>query len=202
MHMDLAFSLRPAVSDDLPVVRVLLQRAKLTENHVESQFGSQFVVATADATGEVVGAAGIECYGDSGAVSGLFRSAVVDDRWRGGGIGAALTRNRIAWAEQQQLQALYLLTQTAADYWPKFGFVRIARDDAPPALQQAHEWTSGCPASAVAMRMAVAGSGSAIAWCDGALRLRRRAPSHMCGIYRDAIARIAVTIAPFAGRTL
>jgi amino-acid N-acetyltransferase len=55
------------------------------------------------------------------------------------------------------LRALYLLTETAAEFWPRFGFVRIARDAAPPGVRDSAEWSGGCPASAVAMRLDLAG---------------------------------------------
>jgi amino-acid N-acetyltransferase len=147
------FSLRPATAADFAAVLTLLTAAKLAQNEVDAQFGPQFAVATDDTNGTVIGAAGIELYGHADASVGLFRSAVVHDDWRGLGIGAALTADRIAWAEAASLSALYLLTETAADYWPRFGFVRIARDAAPAPLMAAHEWKHGCPSSAVAMRL-------------------------------------------------
>lgn len=148
-----AFTLRPATARDLDAVSALLLAAHLEPNALEAQFGPQFAVAVDSATGDVVGAAGIERYGDGAATVGLLRSAVVDERRRGLGIGAALTADRIDWAERERMTALYLLTQTAADYWPRFGFSRTSRDGAPAPLMSSHEWRHGCPASAVAMRL-------------------------------------------------
>ncbi len=147
------FSLRPATADDLQAVSGLLTAAHLAPNALDAQFGPQFAVAVDPGSGEVVGAAGIEVYGDGPSRVGLLRSAVVDERLRGRGLGAALTEDRVAWAERESLAALYLLTETAADYWPRFGFERTARDGAPAALMTSHEWRQGCPASAVAMRL-------------------------------------------------
>jgi amino-acid N-acetyltransferase len=48
---------------------------------------------------------------------------------------------------------LYLLTETAAGFWPRFGFERIGRDAAPAAVRGSAEWHGGCPASAVAMAL-------------------------------------------------
>ncbi len=151
------FTVRPAVAEDLGAVSTLLAAAKLAPNGLDAQFGPQFAVAVDSATGEVIGAAGVELYrdshGDTEATYGLLRSAVVDERLRGHGVGAALTEDRLSWAERERLSALYLLTETAADYWPRFGFTRTARDSAPAAVMMAHEWKQGCPASAVAMRL-------------------------------------------------
>lgn len=146
------FTLRPATPDDLAPVTALLAAAQLAPNALDAQFGPQFAVAVDSVSGAVIGAAGIERYGDGDDAIGLLRSAVVDAQWRGLGIGAALTHDRMAWAEFASLRAVYLLTETAADYWPRFGFERTERAAAPTALASSHEWRQGCPASAVAMR--------------------------------------------------
>jgi amino-acid N-acetyltransferase len=145
--------IRPAHVDDLPAVTALLRASDLEPNELEVQFGPQFAVAVDPVDGSIIGAAGVELYRDGADVVGLFRSAAVDDAWRGRGVGKALTDDRIAWAERQAVHTLYLLTQTAADYWPRFGFTRTARDAAPEGLMASHEWKSGCPASAVAMTL-------------------------------------------------
>ncbi len=153
------FSVRPASADDLSAVSALLAAARLAPNGLDAQFGPQFAVAVDVASGTVIGSAGVELYRDTevdgGETYGLLRSAVVDERLRGHGVGAALTEDRLSWAEGERLAALYLLTETAADYWPRFGFTRTARDAAPAAVMMAHEWKQGCPASAVAMRLAL-----------------------------------------------
>lgn len=145
--VDAAFQLRPALPGDLPGAEALLTAAGLTLNDLASQWGPGFVVAEAEG-GEVVGVAGVEVYGRIG----LFRSAAVRADWRGMGVGAALTADRIRWARDAGLDELYLLTQTAAGYWPRFGFVPTDRARAPEALQASSEWAFACPASAVAMR--------------------------------------------------
>ena len=148
-----AFTIRSATGDDLQAVSALLAAAHLAPNGLDAQFGPQFAVAIDAATGAVIGAVGVELYADANDTFGLFRSAVVDERLRGHGVGGALTGNRLAWAEGASVRALYLLTETAADYWPRFGFERTARDEAPAAVAVSHEWRQGCPASAVAMRL-------------------------------------------------
>lgn len=140
--------LRAATPEDLPAVLRLLETSRLAANQVERQFGPRFVVVE-DSERRVVGVAGVECYDRDG----LFRSAAVEPAWRGKGLGEALTRDRIDWAEREGLRALYLLTETAADYWPRFGFEQIARDAAPEAVRASPEWAGGCPSSAVAMRL-------------------------------------------------
>jgi amino-acid N-acetyltransferase len=146
-----AFHLRDATAEDLAAVTALLRASKLAPNAVDAQFGPQFSVAIDSGDQRVIGVAGIEVYGDAENTLGLLRSAAVDPAWRNHGIGRALTEDRLAWAARHKLAAVYLLTETAADYWPRFGFARMERALAPEPLMASHEWRQGCPASAVAM---------------------------------------------------
>jgi amino-acid N-acetyltransferase len=143
-------TVRSARAEDLEAVAHLLTAAHLPADGLEEQFGPAYAVAEADGT--IVGAEGIERYGDAG----LLRSAVVRDDWRGRGVGDLLTRDRLAWAERAGLQELWLLTTTAADYFPRFGFARADRAAAPDAVQASREFAEACPASAVAMRLRLA----------------------------------------------
>jgi len=141
------FIVRPATADDRPAVEALLRQAGLPLDGLDEQFGEQYAVADSD--GRIVGAEGIERHG----TSGLLRSAVVDEAWRGRGVGDLLTSDRLAWARQTGLRDVWLLTTTAATYFPRFGFTRADRGAASPALQRSREFASACPASATAMRL-------------------------------------------------
>ena len=68
---------------------------------------------------DVVGVAGIERYDDAG----LLRSVAVDESLRGSGVGGMLVENRLQWAEENGITKLYLLTDTAAQWFPRYGFV-------------------------------------------------------------------------------
>ncbi len=140
-------TIRPAEGQDFAAVCTLLSAAKLPTDGLQEQFGPAYAVALDGAA--VVGAEGIERYG----AVGLLRSAVVHPDWRGRGIGDDLTRDRLAWAKREGLAEVWLLTTTAADYFPRFGFEVVNRADAPAALQASIEFKEACPASAVAMRL-------------------------------------------------
>jgi arsenite methyltransferase len=144
------FTIRPATPADLTPVRVLLAAAALPAE-IEPSFGEGFAVAV-DAAGRIVGATGIELHGDA-PPHGLLRSAVVDPSWRGRGVGERLTRDRLDWARERGIGELWLLTTTAAEWFPRFGFVRADRADAPEPLRRSAEFTTACPASATAMRL-------------------------------------------------
>jgi amino-acid N-acetyltransferase len=135
---------------DLPAVAALLADAQLVALDSASQFGPQYAVAV---TGDrVIGVAGIEVHDGNG----LLRSVCLDPKYRSLRLGAALVENRIQWARKQGLGSLYLLTNTAANYWPRFGFVEIGRDSVPPGIAQTHEWSGACPASSTAMKLDLA----------------------------------------------
>ena len=142
--------LRDANGVDLPAASALLTLCKLALSRVGRQFGPNFVVATAGS--QLVGLAGVERYGSDG----LFRSAAVHPDWRAIGLGRRVTENRISWARGEGIGCLFLLTETAEAYWPRFGFEPIERDGAPADVMASEEWAHGCPASAVAMRLDLA----------------------------------------------
>ncbi|HSA54238.1 MAG TPA: arsenic resistance N-acetyltransferase ArsN2 [Gemmatimonadaceae bacterium] len=144
---DGAYRIREASSADLERVRELLVAAALPLDGLDEQFGPSYAVAESDET--IIGVEGIEIYDDDG----LLRSAAVDPTWRGRGVGDALTRNRIEWARQSGLHALYLLTTTAGAYFPRFGFVAESRDAAPEGIRRSREFTDACPATALFMRL-------------------------------------------------
>ena len=68
------------------------------------------------------------------------------------GVGHRLTEAAIQLAQDLGMPAVYLLTTTAEQYFPKFGFVPIARDDVPVTVQASVEFTSACPSTAIVMR--------------------------------------------------
>jgi amino-acid N-acetyltransferase len=92
----------------------------------------------------VVGSAALEVYGGAA----LLRSVAVDPARRGQGLGQRLTRTALDVARQQGIATVYLLTETAGDFFPRFGFRPTERAAVEPAVQQSVEFTSACPAGA------------------------------------------------------
>ncbi len=93
----------------------------------------------------LAGVAGIEYYGDVA----LLRSVAV--AWRKRGLGSDLVRRILDQAAKDGIRQVALLTETAAEYFPRFGFRVIRRDELPPALQASAEFQGACPDTAVAM---------------------------------------------------
>ena len=146
---DARFTLRPATKADLPAALALIAAAGLPSSDVASAWGPGFAVALAE-SGDLVGVEGIEVHGD-GPRYGLLRSAAVAPEWRGHGVGEALTRDRLAWAREQGLAEVWLLTSTAAHWFPRFGFEPAERNAAPAPLLASSEFTTTCTTGA-AMR--------------------------------------------------
>ncbi len=136
--------LRPATERDYDRVTSLLGAAGLPLAGVPRDLAG-FEVA--ERAGRLVGAVALERYGEDG----LLRSAVVDPAERGGGIGAALIERILDVAREHRLRAVYLLTTTAEQWFPRFGFGRVERADVPGAVQASLEFREACPASAVVM---------------------------------------------------
>jgi N-acetylglutamate synthase-like GNAT family acetyltransferase/SAM-dependent methyltransferase len=116
-------------------------------------FGEGYAIAERD--GALVGLAGLEVHGRWG----LLRSVAVSPHAQKGGLGAALVRDRLAWAEARGLAGVYLLTTTAPDYFRRLGFEAVERSAAPAEIQASVEFSSACPATAVVMVMPLPESG-------------------------------------------
>ena len=83
--------------------------------------------------------------------SALLRSVAVSPTAQGHGLGTQLVDAALTHAQGRQIQRIYLLTETAADYFPRFGFAPIAREDVDPSVKKSVVFTSACPASALVM---------------------------------------------------
>jgi L-amino acid N-acyltransferase YncA len=140
--------IRPAAPADWPRIATLLSASALPLDGAHEHL-ADFVVAERDAS--VVGCAAVERYEDAG----LLRSVAVAASERGRGTGAALVEQCLTNAARSGLSTLVLLTTTAADYFPRFGFVVVDRSVVPDALRASEEFRGACPASATVMQLAL-----------------------------------------------
>jgi N-acetylglutamate synthase-like GNAT family acetyltransferase len=141
----LSVTLRPAAAADRSRVERLLTADRLPLDGVPADL-AHFVVAET-ARGGVIAAAGLELYGDSA----LLRSTVVERTWRGSGVGRMVIEAALDSARANGARDVFLLTTTAADYFPKFGFACVDRSAVPAQLQASPEFRDACPASATCM---------------------------------------------------
>lgn len=143
-------TLRPARAADRTHVEALLAASNLPADGLSHAWPDGYVVA--EGADGICGVAGVERYEGSG----LLRSVAVRPALRGSGLGDALVRDRLAWAAAQRLAAVYLLTTTAAAWFPRYGFVPVSRDDVPAPVLASVEFASACPASAAVLVRALA----------------------------------------------
>lgn len=136
--------LRTARAEDLAEVVALLRAAGLPIEGVADGL-SRFVVA--ESSNRIVGVAGLERYG----TDGLLRSAAVRQEWRGRGLGGALTAEVLRRATAEGVSDVYLLTETAADFFPRHGFRPIPREEVSSAVRASLEFAALCPSSSIAM---------------------------------------------------
>ena len=136
--------IRKATNRDLDAVEDLLSANDLPLDGVEENL-SGFIVA--EEGGRVIGAVGLEKFGSVA----LLRSAVVSEGNRGGGVGRRLVEHILDYAESDGIEELFLLTTTAENYFPQFGFARTTRSAVPPAVKASAEFRGACPDTALVM---------------------------------------------------
>jgi amino-acid N-acetyltransferase len=134
-----------ATPDDGPAMLALLAASGLPTAGLMEHLESAYV---ARRSGRLVGTAALELY-EGGA---LLRSVAVEEGERGGGLGGLLTERAIGAAAARELAAVYLLTTTAEEYFTRFGFTVVARENVPHSVRASVEFQSACPASATVMR--------------------------------------------------
>lgn len=144
MSSNLALSLRPATQADWPAIETLLR-----DNHLPTagarEHWQTFLVAVVAA--EVVAVAGAEVYSDVA----LLRSVAVKPALQRHGIGRRVLEQLLLEAARRDIASLYLLTETAAVYFTRFGFAAVSREQAPRALHASAELRGACSDAAQLM---------------------------------------------------
>lgn len=137
-------TLRQAGPGDWPAIAALLRANALPLDGAQAHLATFVVAASGN---EVVGVAGAEVHGDLA----LLRSVAVAPGLHGKGLGEALVRTLLDEARRRSIRQVFLLTTTAADYFTRFGFRKVAREHAPRALHASAQLQGACPDSAVMM---------------------------------------------------
>lgn len=97
----------------------------------------------------LIGCAGLEIHGRAG----LLRSVAVSTGYRSTGIGTKLIQAVLESAKTNHISSISLLTETAAEYFPRFGFQIAPRESLPESLHASAEFRGACPDSAIAMTL-------------------------------------------------
>lgn len=135
---------REAEAGDMPLIAEALAAEGLPG---PDRAGGTVFFVFREPGGGVIGFAGLLPTG----AAALLRALVVLPPARARGEGSAIVAAMAETARQRGAEALYLMTEGAAPFFEKLGFARIARAAAPPDVAASPEFTTLCPASAVAM---------------------------------------------------
>ncbi|HEY6820964.1 MAG TPA: arsenic resistance N-acetyltransferase ArsN2 [Burkholderiales bacterium] len=141
----------PAAAADLTAIARLLEACGLPAEDIEPHLGDFLVVKEER---QVIGVVGLERAGETG----LLRSLAVAGPYRGAGIGEALCLAALTRAAERGMKSVYLLTDTAGDFFRrKLGFRDADRTKAPPGIRATREFTTLCAATAVLMTRTIEG---------------------------------------------
>jgi amino-acid N-acetyltransferase len=112
---------------DVDAVERLLRAANLPLDGAAVALALGVVAREGD---DVIAAAAIERYGDAG----LLRSVVVAGDRRGEGVGRKVVTAAESLARDAGIHDLYLLTETAVDWFPRLGYEVVERPLAEAAV--------------------------------------------------------------------
>ena len=139
-------TVRQATRADLADIEELLESASLPTPGVAEHL-RHFLVAENDGT--VVGAIGLEIYGETA----LLRSAVVTSGLQRTGIGGLLYSRNVEQARRLGVRRLILLTNTAQEYFARKGFRLIDQKSITGPITTSVEFSGACPSHAACMEM-------------------------------------------------
>ncbi len=131
--------------EELAGMLALLKRSHLPFEDIA--LNGNLFIGYYDSMNKLIGVAGLESYGEAS----LLRSVAVTEDQRGKSIGTQIIKDILNQASQRKIKEVYLLTETAHDFFLSRGFKDISRDLVPPQVKASSEFSSVCPVSAACM---------------------------------------------------
>jgi amino-acid N-acetyltransferase len=135
-----AMNIAQARAEDFGAVAALLDAVNLPVAGLAEHFDAALVACEGSV---VVGSAALELYG----TAALLRSVAVAPSHQGEGLGQRLVAAALDEARRRGVREVYLLTNTANGFFPRFGFRTVERNGVPESVKTSAEFTSACPAS-------------------------------------------------------
>lgn len=129
---------------DQESVYSLLKLVNLPIEGVADNFHNFFVAWEGN---KLLGCGGVEIYEDVG----LIRSVAVHPSFQNRGLGQKLVETIQKYSIEKGLNEIYLLTETAEEFFSKLEFNVIPRDEVDNRVKQSIEFTTLCPDSATCM---------------------------------------------------
>ncbi|OGU61521.1 MAG: hypothetical protein A2V66_00425 [Ignavibacteria bacterium RBG_13_36_8] len=142
--MNINPTVRPVKFSDKERIFQLLQSLRLPLEGIEEHLRNFLVM---EINQKIFGVVGLEIYENKG----LLRSLGVNYEVQGNSYGKLLCKEILEKAKQLNLDEIYLLTETAEDFFSKQGFEKISRKIVSDRVKESVEFKSVCPQSAVCM---------------------------------------------------
>jgi len=143
-HSEL-YTIRHAQPGDIEQIKSLLQANDLPVVGVVQYWQNFFVADKQDC---ILGALGAHYDGKKA----LLRSFVVNDSQRNSGIGKALLQRMLLEMQRRGINEVFLLTETATNYFIREGFTEICRDEIPQILLKESGLDQACPCSSQCLK--------------------------------------------------
>lgn len=124
--------------------------ALLSANHLPTsdlKGGARVMLFGCVTDARLRGVVGLEIHGQVA----LLRSLAVPASERSSGLGAALVAHAEQFAARQGVEAIYLLTTSAAGYFERRGYSHVPRQAAPQAIANTSQFSDLCPSSSAFM---------------------------------------------------
>ncbi len=136
--------IRQADKSDLADIIKLLETNNLPSVDIPNSSIQLFIGSY---NNETIGVVGIEIYEETG----LLRSLAVHDSFKKLRVGTKLINKLFDHIKLNNIKDVYLLTETAEDYFTKFDFFKVERSNTPDIIMETDEYKDICPNSAVVM---------------------------------------------------
>lgn len=141
-----------AKTSDLEALYNLLKLVDLPIEGIEETIDHFLLLKRqTDTKEEIIGCVGLEKYEQFA----LLRSAAIHPDHQGKKYGKQLTLAIVAYAKLVGVEQLYLLTDTAEQFFKKMGFFTIERSQVPSIVKTSIEFVSLCDEKATVMTLRV-----------------------------------------------
>lgn len=144
MALPYSFSFIEVSADDLNRVQALLRSNNLPFEDCGDHLPNFIGIAQDN---QIIAVGGFEHVGRFA----LLRSVAVDAQYRGLGLGSSLIQKILGHLTLLKVETVYILTETADQYFSQLGFKVLERDGLPVEIQTTQQFQTLCPASAIAM---------------------------------------------------
>ena len=134
-----------AESIHLQDVEKLLLMVNLPIEGVKKSFSNFFIVQKQNM---IIGCAGIEIYEEVG----LLRSIAIDESSQKQGIGQMMVNKIEEFAIKEGVKNLYLLTDTAEQFFLRLNYQKIPRNRTDSRIKQTIEFTTICTSATVMVK--------------------------------------------------